>query len=278
MSKKLRSWVGISLITIVLGGLVYVGAHLEFQDPFAPSPLIKGAQMTSAEKGADPLTAVCMNKEAVALQYKAMAQLVNILDQHHIDYWMTCGTLLGAVRHEGVIPYDDDVDFCIHEKDAERVLALKETLKAVNLGIYQDRTSIKVYKVDGPHVRPKKQSFRLLPGVWFVRRKTERFPTIDIYPTREENGQIVHANPRARLSFSKEIFLTTDIYPLKNYQFGPLQIKGPQNPFNFFNSCYGETWNDVLVYTGNHLMGAHEKMVIPLTPSLRKRFYRYQGE
>ena len=39
---------------------------------------------------------------------------------HKIEYWIDAGTLLGAVRHGGFIPWDDDVDLCMRRADAER--------------------------------------------------------------------------------------------------------------------------------------------------------------
>ncbi|MDR0799113.1 MAG: LicD family protein, partial [Dysgonamonadaceae bacterium] len=43
--------------------------------------------------------------------------------EHHIRYYILAGTQLGAVRHQGFIPWDDDADIGVPRADYERLIA-----------------------------------------------------------------------------------------------------------------------------------------------------------
>ena len=51
---------------------------------------------------------------------KAFAE---ICKEHDIQWWLCSGTLLGAARHGGFIPWDDDIDVSMYPKDYRKLLA-----------------------------------------------------------------------------------------------------------------------------------------------------------
>jgi len=49
-----------------------------------------------------------------------LRDIVKICSKHGIKYNMMCGSLLGAVRHKGFIPWDDDIDLLITREEFEK--------------------------------------------------------------------------------------------------------------------------------------------------------------
>jgi len=58
---------------------------------------------------------------------KLMVQFHEICEKHHLVYNLCGGTLLGAVRHKGFIPWDDDMDVCMPREDYERFIKIAKT-------------------------------------------------------------------------------------------------------------------------------------------------------
>lgn len=56
--------------------------------------------------------------------FEILKEFDSFCRKHQIVYYMLGGTMLGAYRHQGFIPWDDDVDVGIPRKDYERFLSL----------------------------------------------------------------------------------------------------------------------------------------------------------
>jgi hypothetical protein len=190
---------------------------------------------TSSEDKCDvELDALCDALQRVLPPPELQARLLSVLqlvdeafERAGVTYWLTGGTLLGAVRHGGFIPHDDDVDIEIMESDLERAV---EALGAVGrsfrgLGEWLD---------SGVAV-----------GRFFVWSGTDSAHTnsIDVF-LRE-----------AALNELREFPSYSEIFPLQRVPFHNLSLPVPQAPDFFFERCYSPLWLEEAVVWGHTSCG-----------------------
>ncbi len=65
-------------------------------------------------------------KQVHEVQIDILYQFREICEKHHLTYYMMYGTLLGAVRHQGMIPGDDDIDVALPREDYDKLLQIAD--------------------------------------------------------------------------------------------------------------------------------------------------------
>jgi|AKZA01.1.fsa_nt_gi LPS biosynthesis protein len=60
--------------------------------------------------------------EIQQLELEVLKAFKKLANRHNIRYFLACGTLLGAIRHKGFIPWDDDIDIWLPKDDYRRLI------------------------------------------------------------------------------------------------------------------------------------------------------------
>ncbi|MBQ6502919.1 MAG: LicD family protein [Flexilinea sp.] len=65
-------------------------------------------------------------KKCQQIELSVVDDLASICEKYNINYTLGGGSALGAVRHQGMIPWDDDIDINIFRKDCEKFITALE--------------------------------------------------------------------------------------------------------------------------------------------------------
>lgn len=133
-----------------------------------------------------------------------------ICTQNSIPYCMLGGSMLGAVRHKGFIPWDDDMDFGVERKYFAELINILQKQLPKELRLICKENTPNFYggsvKIENHKTLVKERLSNFNYGV-----------TIDIFPLDTTNGN---------LSFFSRNHIINTLYKMHNYRFHHLEGYG----------------------------------------------------
>jgi phosphorylcholine metabolism protein LicD len=158
--------------------------------------------------------------------YNLMSRFDMICKEHDIQYFMVAGTLLGCVRHGEMIPWDNDIDVGILERQFEK-------FKSIDFSKY----GLQAHGIEKGNTGKITFADRLNNNIKY------KGVFIDIFFMGDIDGKYQYLNTEARSSWPNEFFYKDEIFPLKRYKFKNTTINGPSKCKAYCRRAWGKNWN-----------------------------------
>jgi len=181
---------------------------------------------------------------SVGCFYDLFMKVDRLFKERGLPYWAISGTLLGAVRHGGMIPWDDDIDIAICAENVPLLEELKGVLaeRGLELYHYSEAEFYKIFPADGTPC-PKK-------GGGFYPWK---YPFVDVFPLILIDGTRTYMYEAWRDSSPNDFFYPNDLsFPPSELPFGPTTIPAPAGYLDYVRRAYGEDWDRVAYLYFDH--------------------------
>lgn len=154
--------------------------------------------------------------------YRFAHVMTQLMERAGVRYFAIAGTLLGSVRHQGMIPWDDDLDFMILEDDVPRLVGLLDEIEA-----YGIQRNLRLAHNPG--------LFQFMPVGEPIMGGELDYLGLDVFvasPVELEGvGTVLHHRSSwFREHFHRQWFRPEEAFPRRRYPFGPLQVWGMGNP------------------------------------------------
>jgi phosphorylcholine metabolism protein LicD len=157
-----------------------------------------------------------------------------ICRKYNLKYWCVGGTFIGAIRHNGWIPWDGDIDVGMLEEDYNKFKKVKEELpKRMWL---QDKTTDINYNSNICKIRDIYTSYTKIKN-----RKWHNGLQLDIFVFKKNKEYIYSDNYGIIVAASdKKKRLINDIFPLQEFNFEDIKVYIPHEYKNISIELWGD--------------------------------------
>lgn len=124
-------------------------------------------------------------KKLQSCEMEILDEVARICEKHHLSYFIVGGNLIGAIRHKGFIPWDDDMDIAMMREDYDKFLEIaskeindKFVVDYIENNPYYYLPFAKVRIKDSLYEEPVQKNYKGFKGIW-----------IDIFPLDNANKE-----------------------------------------------------------------------------------------
>jgi phosphorylcholine metabolism protein LicD/glycosyltransferase involved in cell wall biosynthesis len=157
-------------------------------------------------------------RELQLITLDILKTVVEFCDKHNLRYYLAEGSLLGAVRHGGFIPWDDDMDIAMPRQDYDKFIKLWNTKIHNDCRLFHQDTYPKYYLPFAKVILMKDCKFASLIRAGLKAMKEIKGPGIDIFPLDETGPLSTELIKRSRKVRKLRNILLTKVYYIKNPQ------------------------------------------------------------
>jgi len=180
-----------------------------------------------------------ISKDKIIAIYKILYDFERFCNDFDIEYWAEGGTLIGAIRHKGLIPWDDDIDVQTDANNYNKLLKYQDQLFAYNLGIVFETDFGNLMKIIRPLNKP------------ISKDKYWSFPFIDVFKMKKRGPNFYYASPEWRELRGGKVKVN-EVYPLRKAKFGHYTIPVPNKSKDIIINNYGKDALSLAYFEGFH--------------------------
>lgn len=180
-----------------------------------------------------------LEEKSIAL--KLLKTVAKILSEDGVDYCLMFGTLLGKLRHDDFIPWDDDIDIVIFDVEEFKSLCIKKLTK-IGYTTLTDRRLIENSDSSSSEEKWLHCGYRIHPNDGLpIPGQKWKFPWVGVWEPSYKGNDF-------SLAPEKHVYQKADFFPLQTVQFQGFPVLIPTDPHKVLTDYFkADNWMEFCV-------------------------------
>ena len=177
----------------------------------------------------EPLKPKLQTDELVVRRIYLLGRVIaRVFKENDLPYWVTGGTLLGCVRHKGMIPWDDDIDISVMETHEQKLDQMRDILLQNQLVLTETFFGYRLHHQTESKALSETAKYAM------------PFCDVTIMRRNRKNGKIELKHQSARDLWEKEFYLPKEVESLQEMLYGDFYFVVPRDPLPYLFRYYGD--------------------------------------